>query len=62
MVLELRWKSDRVVVVEMPDQDDSKETQSSSILHSFDFVSLGLELCYHSSIVPSKEDTLYGKK
>lgn len=24
MVLELRWKSNRVVVIEMPDRDDSK--------------------------------------
>lgn len=43
----------------MPDRDDSKGTQSSSILHSLDFVCLGPESCYHSSIVPSKEDTLY---
>jgi hypothetical protein len=62
MLLELRRKSDRVVVIETPDRDDSKGTQSSSIIHSLNFVSLGLESCYHSSIAPSKEDTFFGKK
>ncbi len=61
MLLELGQKSDRVVVIEMAERDDSKGTQSSSIIHSLNFVSLGLESCYHSSIVPSKEDTFFGK-
>jgi hypothetical protein len=61
MLLELQRKNDRVVVIEMPDRDDSNGTQSSSIIHSLNFVSLGLESCYHSSIVPSKEDTFFGK-
>jgi hypothetical protein len=53
--------SDQVFITEMPDRDDSKETERSSIIRSLNFVSLDLESCYHSSIVRFNKDLVFGK-